>query len=731
MRTLIRGAVVVTCDADHTVLSQGDVVIEDAHLVYVGSAYEGEYDHLVPAQGKLLMPGLINAHTHTPMSLFRGVADDVDLRTFLEERAWPREARLTSEHVYAGSSLSLLEMLKAGVTTYVDMYFYEEDLTRAALDSGLRAIITPGILEAPGLTSVLGSWEQRTRQVLDFRERWEGREGRITTGLGPHALYTLPLEALAAIATEARQAQALTHVHLCETRQEVAEFSARGLGTPVAALASVGFFEGKVLAAHSVWLDDQDIQTYAAQGVGVAHCPLSNAKLGAGVAPVPRFVASNINVGLGTDGAATNNSLDLWEEMRFAPLLAKAVGLDPTLLPAREMLWMATRRGALAINRPDLGALVPGYKADLLLLRLDDTTTTPILDEQSYVGHLVNSMTSRLVDSVWVNGQLLLSGGEVLRTDEEKVRARAQRAGEELSGRASVPSTHLVSHPASVNHTVEDAVRAIQSRYTGVPRIGVVLGSWLLPVADAVTDRTVLPFDSLPGFPLPRESRTSGELVLGRLENHDVAVLTNRVHLYEGYTADQVVHTLRVLDTLGVSTVILTNAAGSLKPALSPGRLVLLSDHINLTGQNPLVGAGRRDGPRYPDMSDAYSAQLRSSIMDAASASGVKIEQGVYAGVLGPSLETPAEITALQALGADVIGMSTVLETIAAVQAGMRVVGISMVSNYAAGVGDGTVEWGAPEETVAALISLIRAFLRAYRPPPSPLAVDRIAMRRK
>ncbi|MDP9353103.1 MAG: amidohydrolase, partial [Chloroflexota bacterium] len=466
MRTLIRGAVVVTCDAHHTVLPQADVVIEDEHLAYVGSAYVGEYDSLVHAQGKLLMPGLINAHTHTPMSLFRGLADDVDLRTFLEERAWPREARLTSEHVYAGSSLSLLEMLKAGVTTYVDMYFYEEDLARAARDSGLRAIITPGILEAPGLTSVLGSWEQRTRQVLDFRERWEGREGRITTGLGPHALYTLPREALAEIATEARQAQALTHVHLCETRQEVAEFSARGLGTPVAALASVGFFEGKVLAAHSVWLDDQDIQTYAAQGVGVAHCPLSNAKLGAGVAPVPQFVASNINVGLGTDGAATNNSLDLWEEMRFAPLLAKAVGLDPTLLPAREMLWMATRRGALAINRPDLGALVPGYKADLLLLRLDDTTTTPILDEQSYVGHLVNSMTSRLVDSVWVNGQLLLSGGEVLRTDEEKVRARAQRAGEELSGRASVPSTHLVSHPASVNHTVEDAVRAIQSRYT-------------------------------------------------------------------------------------------------------------------------------------------------------------------------------------------------------------------------------------------------------------------------
>lgn len=731
MRTLIRGAVVVTCDADHTVLPQGDVLIEDDHLAYVGAGYEGEYDQLVPAQGKLLMPGLINAHTHTPMSLLRGLADDVDLRTFLQERAWPREARLTSEHVYAGSSLSLLEMLKAGVTTYVDMYFYEEDLVRAALDSGLRAIITPGILEAPGLTSVLGNWERRTSQVLDFQRRWEGREGRISTGLGPHAPYTLPLEALAEIATEARRVQVPTHIHLCETRQEIEDFSARGLSTPVAALASRGFFEGEVLAAHSVWLEDEDIRTYAAAGVGVAHCPLSNAKLGAGVAPVPSLLASNVPVGLGTDGAATNNSLDLWEEMRFAPLLARAVGLDSTLLPAPEVLWMATRKGALAVHRPDLGALVPGYKADLLLLRLDDTTATPILDEQSYVGHLVNAITSRLVDSVWVHGQLLVSGGKVLRMDEEKVRAEAQQAADKLSGRAPVRTTHPAPGTVRATRTVEDAARAIRSRYSGTPRTGIVLGSWLLPVADAVTDRTVLPFDSIPGFPLPRSGRTQGDLVLGRLENHEVAVLTYRVHLYEGYTADQVVFALRVLHTLGVSTVVLTNAAGSLKPGLPPGRLVLLRDHINLTGQNPLVGAEPSEGTRYPDMSDAYSEQLRTTVMSAASESGVQLEQGVYVGVLGPSLETPAEIAALQGLGADLVGMSTVLETIAAIQAGMRVVGISMVSNYAAGVGGDKEEWGAPEGTIAELVSLIRAFLKAYQPPLSPIPVEQVAMRRK
>jgi hypothetical protein len=196
LRTLLSGAVVVTCDEHHTVWDPGDVAIEADRIVYAGPAYTGAYDHKLQLPGRLLMPGLINAHTHTPMSLFRGLADDVDLQVFLQQRVWPREAKLTGEEAYTGSLLSAVEMLKSGVTTYVDHYFFEDDLVRAAIDAGSRAVITPAIIETPALTPVLGSWERRTARVLDFCKHWDGAEGRIHTGLGPHAPYTLPLEAL-------------------------------------------------------------------------------------------------------------------------------------------------------------------------------------------------------------------------------------------------------------------------------------------------------------------------------------------------------------------------------------------------------------------------------------------------------------------------------------------------------------------------------------------------------
>lgn len=435
MKTLLSQGVIVTCDAEHTIHAQGDVVIEDDRISYVGPGYDGEYDERIDASGRLLMPGLINAHTHSPMTIFRGIADDVDLHVWLNEWIWPREVRLQPQDVYAGSLLSAVEMLKCGVTTCVDMYFWEEELVRAALDAGIRAVITPGILQAPAWEPLLGTWERRTADVLDFCKRWDGAEGRIHTGLGPHAPYTLTEQALTEIASEARSAGLPVHIHLVETREERDAFNARGKGSTAAVLEEIGFFQGDTLAAHSVWIDDGDVEIYSRCQIGVAHCPLSNAKLGSGLAPVVDLLAAGVKVGIGTDGAASNNSLDLWEELRMAPLMAKAAARDPKVLPAREALWLATRMGAEAIHQPELGVLAEGYKADVLVLRIEDTTMVPLMRPGSYVDHLVYSGGSRLVDSVWVNGKRVVHAGEVLTVDEAAARREAQAVAMAVSAR--------------------------------------------------------------------------------------------------------------------------------------------------------------------------------------------------------------------------------------------------------------------------------------------------------
>ncbi len=434
MRTVLAGGVLVTCDENHTVHAPGDLVLDDDRIAYAGPRYQGHADARVSAEGRLVMPGLVNAHTHAPMSIFRGLADDVDLEVFLHERVWPREQKLKPEEVYAGTVLSAVEMLKRGVTTYVDMYFWEEDHARAALDAGIRAVVTPGILEVGGWEGLVG-WEKRLEIVLDFCERWHGNDGRIHTGVAPHAPYTVPLEGLREIAAEAKKAGRLVHTHLVETKGERDSFNERNGKSTAAALESIGFFEADVLAAHSVWLDDGDAEIYARNGVGVAHCPVSNAKLGCGIARVPALLAAGVRVGLGTDGAATNNKLSLWDELRFAPLLAKVSSGDPKALPAPDALAMATRMGAEAI-RLDVGVLAEGRKADVAMLRLDDSTVVPIFSERNYVDHLVYSAGAELVDSVWVNGARVVKGGEVLTVDEAEARRAAQAAALAVTERA-------------------------------------------------------------------------------------------------------------------------------------------------------------------------------------------------------------------------------------------------------------------------------------------------------
>lgn len=360
----------------------------------------------------LLMPGLVNCHCHSPMTLFRGAAEDVPLQRFLQEVLWPREAKLTEDDVYWGTTLACAELLRNGVTTSCEMYVHERGMLHAVLDAGSRALLTPGVMHVPGWLD----WRRRLDEVLAFHDAESGRHARVEVGIAAHAYYTLPPEALEAIAAAARERDALVHVHVGETEEE------RGHAR---ALDELGFLDGRVLAAHCVHLDDDELRRLREHDVAVAHCPTANAKLASGVARLAELLRLGLRVGLGTDSTAANNTLDLWEELRLAPLLAKLQTRDAAAIPAADALALATRRGAEALGLP-VGALEPGRRADMLLLRLDDVVFVPQVEERDLVSHLVWSASSRLVESVWVEGEQVVAGGRPLRIDEERARAEVQ-----------------------------------------------------------------------------------------------------------------------------------------------------------------------------------------------------------------------------------------------------------------------------------------------------------------
>lgn len=402
---------VVTCDAAGTIHRPGAVEWEDGVLTWVGPVDEAPGDH------GLLMPGLVNCHGHAPMTLFRGMAEDVPLDRFLREVVWPREAKLTDEDVYWGTTLACAEMLRAGVTTSCEMYVHEEAVRRAFVDAGMRCVLTAGVMDVPGWLS----WRRRLDEVLEFLD--SATHELVTLGIAAHSAYTLPVEGLDAIAAAALQRDLLVHIHVAETREEWT-----GKVSVPALLASRGVLDARVLAAHSVWLSDEDLDLYAEHDVAVAHCPQSNAKLAAGMARLADMLRRGLRVGLGTDGAATNNDLDLWDEVRLAPLIAKLQTVDAEAVPARVALALGTSGGAAALGVAT-GALEPGRAADLVRLRTDDPVFVPTLEDTDLVSHLVWSSTSRLVTDVWVAGRRVVDGGRCVSVDVERtsseVHARA------------------------------------------------------------------------------------------------------------------------------------------------------------------------------------------------------------------------------------------------------------------------------------------------------------------
>lgn len=418
----------VAGDRAGTIHRPGALDVEGGRVVSCGPA-EGAppAPDRVVSVGGLLMPGLVNAHAHTPMTLMRGAGDGLPLARWLAEAVWPLEAEMSDDDVRWGMLLGAAEMLSCGVTTTCEQYLHAAVVAEAALEAGIRCLLTPGIFEIPGSG---GSWRDSLDEAARVHAAYDGKDGRLAVGLGPHSAYALPDEGLRATAELACELGAVVQIHVAETEAEERELRAgRGCGS-VELLERTGVLGGPVLAAHAVWVTDADLDRMAAHGVAVAHCPKSNAKLGSGVARLTELLGRGITVGLGTDGPASNDTLDLWEELRMAPLLARATVADPTVLPASEAFWLATGGGADALGLP-VGSLAPGRAADFVRVALDDAWFAPVDDDRQLLAHLVWSADSRLVTDVWVGGRQVVAAGACTTIDvaeaRREVAARARR----------------------------------------------------------------------------------------------------------------------------------------------------------------------------------------------------------------------------------------------------------------------------------------------------------------
>lgn len=409
------------------VVPQGALGITEDRITYVGSvpapAELEAYDEVIDCDGKAILPGLINTHCHAAMSLLRGYADDLPLQKWLEEEMWPLEARFTSTQVHAGTALSVLEMIRSGTTCFLDMYDHMDTVAQIVAESGMRARLCRGVIG-------FGSDELRNHkfhEAVAFATEWNGQaNGRITTMLAPHAPYTCSPDFIRRFVEKAAELKLPIHTHMSETAKEVQQNVDEYGVRPVEHLRSLGFFDLPSLVAHAVHLTDEEIEILAEYDVKIAHNPGSNLKLGSGIAPIPKMLKKGIRPGLATDGAASNNNLDLLEEIHLAALIHKGAGQDPEAVPATTALKMGTIYGAEALFLEDqIGTLEVGKKADFITMDLTGPHMQPLHD---VVSHIVYSASRNDVQDVYIDGKLIMRNRECLTLDEEKIRYEATRA---------------------------------------------------------------------------------------------------------------------------------------------------------------------------------------------------------------------------------------------------------------------------------------------------------------
>ncbi len=423
-KTLVQADYILTWNENFEIISPGEIVIEDSIITYLGARQERpmeNFTRIIVGEDSLVMPGLVNTHTHAAMTLFRGYADDMPLMEWLEKKIWPVEARLRKEDIYWGTLLAVCEMIKGGTTCFADMYFHMDEVARACQESGIRASLAQGLIGVDKIKGMAG-----LRESKSLVHNWHKKgDGRITIMLGPHAPYTCPPAYLQMVMEMAEQLSVPIHIHLAETRGEVAECLKVYGQTPVSLVNDLGLLEYNVLAAHCVHLTPGEIDLLAEKKVAVAHNPGSNLKLGSGVAPVIELLKKNALVALGTDGAASNNNLDMVEEMRLSALLQKGLSEDATAIPAHMALKMATLNGSEALF-PDeeVGTLRKGSKADLIIMQLKNPHLFPL---HNLLAQIVYSAGAADVDLVMVNGRVLMEKRRLLTIDEERVLFEGQK----------------------------------------------------------------------------------------------------------------------------------------------------------------------------------------------------------------------------------------------------------------------------------------------------------------
>ncbi|MGW6930044.1 amidohydrolase family protein [Lentzea sp. NPDC054927] len=422
MSLRLHAPVVLPCDPSCSVLRDAVVDVVDGRITYVGARSDAPaFDGETRALSGILLPGLVNTHAHSPMTVLRGLGSDLPLLRWLQEHMWPNEARMTAADVGAGMLLGAVEMLRHGVTTSAEMYFHGPELVSSTLAAGSRVVFGSAILDVPGM-----SWRSMTDEVSSWidADGLVSADGRVELAYGPHSAYTLSPSQLTAVAVEARARGALLMVHVAESPFED-EAQRAEFGSVPALLKASDVLGGRVLSAHSVHLSDDDIALYASFGVGVAHCPGSNAKLASGIARVPEMLAAGVSVGLGTDGPASNDDLDLFEEARLAAMFARVSAMDATVLGAAQALLMATRGGAAALGRSDIGALEVGRWADVVHIDADDPAFATGLEapDSQLLANLVWASGARRVSDVWVGGDHVVAGGESTRVDRVEAQA--------------------------------------------------------------------------------------------------------------------------------------------------------------------------------------------------------------------------------------------------------------------------------------------------------------------
>ncbi|MFQ4142225.1 amidohydrolase [Chlorogloeopsis sp. ULAP02] len=430
---IVGGDFVVTMNEAQPVIQNGAIAIQDGKIVAVDTkdkivaSYKAATT--LPGEGMVLMPGLINGHSHSAMVLFRGLADDLALEDWLQNYIFPAEAKFVDENfVRVGEQLACWEMIRGGTTTFVDMYFEPDVAAEVVNECGLRAVIAPSSIDFP--SPGFQGWDDAFAAAVDFVKRWKGKNPRIIPAIAAHAPYTVSPENLTQAIGAARQYDVPLTIHVAETQTEVKDVEQRYNATPVQHLENLGFLEPRVFAAHMVWPNENEIDLLAKRGVGVIHNPDSNLKLASGFAPIPAMLKAGVKVGLGTDGAASNNDLDMWEAIRLTALIHKGITLNPTVVPAKTVLRMATLGGAEALNLADrIGAIKVGLQADVIQVQLTEPHLTPLYD---VISHLVYTADAQDVDTVIVNGQVLMHRRKMLTVNPDQIRLEANSIAENI-----------------------------------------------------------------------------------------------------------------------------------------------------------------------------------------------------------------------------------------------------------------------------------------------------------